>query len=60
MLWSDSTQLVQFGHAPAWPVYLFFGNASKYAQTTPKGGACHPIAFIPPVCLDEWYAEIFA
>ena len=31
MLWSDSTQLAQFGHASAWPIYLFFGNLSKYA-----------------------------
>ncbi|KAI6112821.1 hypothetical protein F5141DRAFT_1002659 [Pisolithus sp. B1] len=30
MLWSDATHLTQFGHASAWPVYLFFGNQSKY------------------------------
>lgn len=23
MFWSDSTQLAQFGHASAWPIYLF-------------------------------------
>jgi hypothetical protein len=31
MLWSDATHLAQFGTASAWPVYLFFGNQSKYA-----------------------------
>lgn len=31
MFWSDSTQLAQFGHVSAWPIYLFFGNLSKYA-----------------------------
>ena len=31
MFWSDSTRLAQFGHASAWPIYLFFGNLSKYA-----------------------------
>ncbi|KAF8427567.1 hypothetical protein L210DRAFT_3652625 [Boletus edulis BED1] len=47
MLWSDSTHLATFGHASAWPIYLLFGNLSKYARTRPEGGACHPIAFIP-------------
>jgi len=30
MLWSDSTHLTSFGHASLWPIYLFFGNQSKY------------------------------
>ena len=50
-LWSDSTQLATFGHASAWPVYLFFGNLTKYART--KSGACHPIALIPHVSIDR-------
>ncbi|KIM66091.1 hypothetical protein SCLCIDRAFT_111422, partial [Scleroderma citrinum Foug A] len=25
MFWSDTTHLAQFGHASAWPIYLFFG-----------------------------------
>lgn len=50
MLWSDSTQLAQFGHPAAWPIYLFFGNLSKYIRASPASGACHPIAFIPSVC----------
>ncbi|KIK14700.1 hypothetical protein PISMIDRAFT_17112 [Pisolithus microcarpus 441] len=32
MLSSDATHLTQFGHASAWPVYLFFGNQSKYMR----------------------------
>ena len=51
MFWSDSTRLAQFGHASAWPIYLFFGNLSKYACSKPEPGCCHPIAFIPPVSL---------
>lgn len=31
MLWSDAMHLAQFGTASVWPVYLFFGNQSKYA-----------------------------
>lgn len=49
MFWSDATHLAQFGSASAWPVYLFFGNQSKYVRGTPDSGACHPIAFIPSV-----------
>ena len=30
MLWSDSTHLTSFGTASLWPVYLYFGNLSKY------------------------------
>ncbi|KAF8325954.1 hypothetical protein F5887DRAFT_1084934 [Amanita rubescens] len=32
MLWSDSTQLANFGTASLWPIYLFLGNQSKYMQ----------------------------
>jgi len=49
MFWSDSTQLNQFGHSSAWPIYLFFGNLSKYIRASPASGACYPVAFIPPV-----------
>ena len=49
MFWLDSTRLAQFGHASAWPIYLFFGNLSKYARSNPESGCCHPIAFIPSV-----------
>ena len=49
MFWSDSTHLAQFGHSSAWPVYLFFGNLSKYIRASPTPGVCHPITFIPPV-----------
>ena len=49
MFWSDAAHLAQFGSASAWPVYLFFGNQSKYVWGTPDLGACHPIAFIPSV-----------
>lgn len=30
MLYSDSTHLASFGTASTWPVYLSFGNQSKY------------------------------
>ena len=49
MFWSDSTRLAQFGHAFAWPIYLFFGNLSKYARSHPESGCCHLIVFIPSI-----------
>ena len=49
MFWSDLTQLNQFGQSSAWPIYLSFGNLSKYIHVSPASGACYPIAFIPPV-----------
>jgi Plavaka transposase len=30
MLWSDATHLANFGTASLRPIYLFFGNQSKY------------------------------
>jgi hypothetical protein len=30
MVWSDTTHLASFGDASLWPLYLFFGNQSKY------------------------------
>ncbi|KAI6135369.1 hypothetical protein EV401DRAFT_1882007 [Pisolithus croceorrhizus] len=41
------TMHAQFGHATAWPVYLFFGNLSKYEHASASPGTCHPVAFIP-------------
>jgi hypothetical protein len=49
MLWSDSTQLANFGTASLWPIYLFVGNQSKYVRCKPKAFAAHHIAYIPKV-----------
>jgi len=47
MFWSDSTHLTNFGNAKMWPVYMMFGNMSKYICALPNLGACHHIAYIP-------------
>ncbi len=49
MLWSDSTHLTNFGNASVWPVYLYFGNQSKYERGRPSAHACHHLAYIPSV-----------
>lgn len=51
MFWSDSTHLASFGTASLWPVYMFFGNQSKYERCAPSSGACHHVAYIPKVCV---------
>jgi hypothetical protein len=49
MFWSDSTHLTNFGTASVWPLYMYFGNLSKYIRARPNSGACHHIAYIPYV-----------
>ena len=49
LLWSDSTHLASFGTVSLWPVYLYFGNLSKYARGRPKAHATHHLAYIPSV-----------
>jgi hypothetical protein len=50
MFFSDATHLANFGTAKAWPLYLYFGNLTKYARSAPKSGACHLVGFLPSVC----------
>ncbi|KIY52565.1 hypothetical protein FISHEDRAFT_35026, partial [Fistulina hepatica ATCC 64428] len=47
MFWSDATHLADFGTAKLWPIYMFFGNLSKYERAKPTSGACHHLAYIP-------------
>ncbi|KAJ7733499.1 hypothetical protein B0H16DRAFT_1328148 [Mycena metata] len=56
MFWSDSTHLASFGNAALWPLYLFFGNQSKWVRGKPNSGACHHLAYIPKVSLshEQW------
>ncbi|KII83957.1 hypothetical protein PLICRDRAFT_46731 [Plicaturopsis crispa FD-325 SS-3] len=49
MFWSDATHLTSFGTAKAWPIYLFFGNQSKYDRAKPSSGACHHLAYVPSI-----------
>ncbi|KAJ3474957.1 hypothetical protein NLI96_g12149 [Meripilus lineatus] len=60
MFWSDSTHLASFGNASLWPLYLFFGNQSKYTRCRPSSGACHHVAYIPklPDTFYDFYVGI--
>ncbi|KAI0059027.1 hypothetical protein BV25DRAFT_1918740 [Artomyces pyxidatus] len=61
MSWSDATHLANFGTASLWPVYLQFGNQSKYTRAKPTADACHHIAYMPqiPDTLQDAYKEFF-
>ena len=57
MLGSDATHLTNFGTASLWPIYVFFGNMSKYDSSRPSEfPACH-LAYLPKV---EWPGDSLA
>jgi hypothetical protein len=47
MFWSDTTHLAAFGTAKMWPIYMTFGNLSKYIRCKPNSGAIKHLAYIP-------------
>ena len=49
LLYSHLMHLANFGNASSWPVYLFFGNQSKYIQAMPSSFSCHHATYIPKV-----------
>lgn len=49
MAYSDSTHLADFGTASLWPIYIWFGNLSKYVRTKVSSFAAHHLAYIPSV-----------
>lgn len=49
MLSSDVTHLTQFSSAKLWPVYMFFGNDSKYRRCKPSCQLCNHIAYLQKV-----------
>ena len=59
MVSSDATMLTQFGVAKGWPIYLMFGNLSKYVRARPGSGAMHHLAYIPSVSLQCLHACFF-
>jgi len=49
MFWSDSTVLANFGKAKLWPLYMFFGNESKYRRGKPSLNLCEHVAYFKTV-----------
>lgn len=50
MLWSDATHVAQFGQAKLWPIYVYFGNLSKYTRGRPTAHAGHQAGYLCSVC----------
>jgi hypothetical protein len=46
MLWSDATHLTSFGEAALHPIYLLFGNESKYRRDRPSAHLANHIAYL--------------
>ncbi|KAK1235189.1 hypothetical protein PQX77_001594 [Marasmius sp. AFHP31] len=61
MLYSDSTQLANFGDASLWPGYLTFANWSKYPRLKPSSLAMNHIIYFPslPKTIQEHYQAHF-
>ena len=51
MFWSNATQLTAFGEAKLWPLYVYFGNESKYRRCTPSANLCSHAAYFQTVCI---------
>ena len=49
MFWSDATQLTSFGNAKLWPLYLYFGNQSKYMRCQPSSNLCSHVTYFKQV-----------
>jgi hypothetical protein len=46
---SDCTHLTSFGSAYLWPLYVYFGNESKYRRCKPSCHLCHHVAYFQKV-----------
>lgn len=51
MLWSDATQVANFGTAKLWPLYLLLGNQTKSYRGKATAPCCHHIAYFKSVSL---------
>ena len=49
LAWSDETHLSSFGSAALWPIYIYFGNLSKYVRGRPTEFMAQHLAYIPQV-----------
>jgi len=51
MFWSDGTHLTEFGDAKLWPLYMYFGNESKYRRGKPSCHLCEHVAYFETVSI---------
>lgn len=62
MFYSDATHVAQFGQNSVWPVYLYFGNESKYYQRKLTARVCEHVAFLLKasgfVCTQPYHTQL--
>ena len=58
MFASDTTHLTAFGDAKIWPLYMFFGNDSKYRRCKPSLHLCNHVAYFQKVCKLIWLTRL--
>jgi hypothetical protein len=58
MFWSDATTLSNFGSAKLWPLYLFFGNESKYRRCKPSNNLCEHVAYFEEVHFSSSFPSV--
>ena len=55
LIYSNSTHLANFGMASLWPIYIWFGNISKYIHLRASSFSTHHLAFLSLVSnLSYW------
>jgi Plavaka transposase len=54
MFWSDATHLTTFGNTTLWPLYMFFGNESKYRRCKPSCNLCEHVAYFEKVSVPRY------
>ena len=55
MFWSDATQLTSFSDAKLWPLYVFFGNQTKYKRGQPSAKLCRHVAYFQTVSMVPYF-----
>lgn len=59
MFWSDSTHLTSFGNSNLWPLYMYFGNESKYRRCKPSCHLCCHVAYFQKVGQPAFFISVF-
>lgn len=49
MFASDATHPTNFGQTKVWPLYMFYGNMSKYERSKPGFSSAQHVAYLPSV-----------
>jgi hypothetical protein len=53
MFASDATHMTTFGAASLWPLYMHFGNDSKYRRSKPSLHLCNHVAYFQKVSIPK-------